>query len=136
MLTFDILQRFAALQRYSVQVVGPYKVLRYLSRFSPDNATILGYTDAVKSSQIDYWLDFCQDSLSPEAGFKPLATAFSTLDSHLRLRSFLVGYSLSLADIACWGALKGEGDILSPTLFLPVSNITIHFSDSHLQQAT
>ncbi|KAJ3417380.1 hypothetical protein HDV05_004845 [Chytridiales sp. JEL 0842] len=90
----------------SVHLAGPYKVLRYLSRYNTENATILGYTDPIKASQIDYWLDFCQDSLSPEAGFKPLASAFSTLDSHLRLRSFLVGYSLSLADIACWGALK------------------------------
>lgn len=30
------------------------------------------------------------------------------LDTHLLLRSFVVGYSLSTADIALWGALRGN----------------------------
>ncbi|KAJ3068345.1 hypothetical protein HDU98_008466 [Podochytrium sp. JEL0797] len=87
---------------------GTYPVLRYLSKIHPANAHILGTADPVKASQIDYWLDFSEDSLAPDAGFKPLAVAFSALNSHLKMRSFLVGYSVTLADIACWGALKAN----------------------------
>ncbi|KAJ3112513.1 hypothetical protein HDU96_004494 [Phlyctochytrium bullatum] len=90
----------------SITVTGINPVLRYLCRIDPESAKVLGATDALKMTQIDHWLDFCHDNLNPDAGFKPLANAFSTLDSHLRLRSFLVGYSVSLADLACWGALK------------------------------
>ncbi|KAI9337989.1 tRNA synthetases class I, catalytic domain-containing protein [Obelidium mucronatum] len=91
-----------------LKLAGTYPVLRYISRVSPDYAQALGVTDAVKSSQIDYWLDFSKDNLGSDAGFKPLAVAFSTLNSHLKMRSFLVGYNVTLADIACWGALKAN----------------------------
>ena len=30
------------------------------------------------------------------------------LDSHLTLRSYLVGYSLSVADLSVWGAIRGN----------------------------
>ncbi|KAI9355924.1 tRNA synthetases class I, catalytic domain-containing protein [Zopfochytrium polystomum] len=85
-----------------------YPVLRLLSKYTPEYAAALGTADPVKASQIDYWLDFCVDSLAPTAAFKPLSAAFSKLDSHLKLRSFLVGYHLTVADIACWGALRSS----------------------------
>lgn len=39
---------------------------------------------------------------------KALEAPLQALDSYLILRSFLVGYSLSSADIAIWGALRGN----------------------------
>ncbi|KAJ5104680.1 Glutamyl/glutaminyl-tRNA synthetase class Ib [Penicillium alfredii] len=40
--------------------------------------------------------------------FKALDPQLQRLDTHLLLRSFVVGYSLSTADIALWGALRGN----------------------------
>ncbi|KAJ3084169.1 hypothetical protein HDU99_002883 [Rhizoclosmatium hyalinum] len=105
---------------------GTYPVLRYISRISPEFGAALGVSDSVKASQIDYWLDFCKDNLGAEVEYKPLAIAFNTLNSHLKMRSFLVGYNVTLADIACWGALKSnpifatrvkaENNVLGPYL--------------------
>ncbi|KAJ5378965.1 glutamate--tRNA ligase cytoplasmic [Penicillium cosmopolitanum] len=40
--------------------------------------------------------------------FKALDPVLQRLDTHLLLRSFVVGYSLSTPDIALWGALRGN----------------------------
>ncbi|CAI7612823.1 unnamed protein product [Penicillium palitans] len=40
--------------------------------------------------------------------FKALDPILQRLDTHLLLRSFLSGYSLSAADIALWGAIRGN----------------------------
>ncbi|KAI9933287.1 hypothetical protein ASPWEDRAFT_53076 [Aspergillus wentii DTO 134E9] len=40
--------------------------------------------------------------------FKALDPQLQSLDTHLLLRSFVVGYSLSTADIALWGAIRGN----------------------------
>ncbi|KAJ1566452.1 hypothetical protein HK405_009756, partial [Cladochytrium tenue] len=89
-------------------LTSTYPALRLLSRYTPEFASALGTADPVRASQVDYWIDFCVDSLAPSAGFKHLAAAFAKLDTHLKLRSFLVGYHLTLADLACWGALKSS----------------------------
>ena len=40
--------------------------------------------------------------------FKALDPILQRIDTHLLLRSFIVGYSLSTPDIAIWGALRGN----------------------------
>lgn len=40
--------------------------------------------------------------------FKAIDPVLQRLDSHLLMRSFVVGYSLSTPDIALWGALRGN----------------------------
>ncbi|KAK2781183.1 hypothetical protein FQN52_001764 [Onygenales sp. PD_12] len=40
--------------------------------------------------------------------FKSLDQPMKELDSHLTLRSFIVGHSLTLADLAVWGTLRGN----------------------------
>ncbi|PGH10166.1 glutamate-tRNA ligase [Helicocarpus griseus UAMH5409] len=40
--------------------------------------------------------------------FKPLEQSLNEVDRHLTLRSFIVGYSFTLADIAVWGAIRGN----------------------------
>lgn len=40
--------------------------------------------------------------------FKALDPLLQRLDTHLLLRSFIVGYSLSTPDITVWGALRGN----------------------------
>ncbi|KAJ3158905.1 hypothetical protein HK101_001208 [Irineochytrium annulatum] len=87
---------------------GIYAVLRYLMRVDPQLTAHAGAKDAIRESQIDYWLDFCKDNLAHDAGARSLLGALSELNSHLMLRTYLVGYGVSMADLACWGALKGS----------------------------
>lgn len=63
--------------------------------------------DIVHQAQVDHWLDFTQDNLY-STDYKKLSTYFDQLDSHLTLVSYMVGYSLSVADFSVWGALKAN----------------------------
>ncbi|CAO2830570.1 unnamed protein product [Amaranthus hypochondriacus] len=78
---------------------GMYTLLRYVGR-TITHLKLYG-EDAVKSGQIDEWLDyipiFSQGSKFEEAS--------SYADSYLSTCTFLVGQDLSIADIALWSAL-------------------------------
>jgi glutamyl-tRNA synthetase len=52
--------------------------------------------------QVDQWLDIAQ-TLVPGSGFEAVASA---VNEYLSLRTFLVGYSLTLADVAAWAQLQ------------------------------
>ena len=54
--------------------------------------------------QVDEWLAFAP-SLAAGPG---LADAAAAVNEYLALRTFLVGYRLTLADVALWGQLTGE----------------------------
>lgn len=54
---------------------------------------------------MDHWLEFSAQRLS---GQPDLAAALAQLDAALSLRTFLVGHTLTLADLCVWAALKGE----------------------------
>ena len=60
-------------------------------------------TQTLLALQVDQWLEFA-GSLGPGAG---LEGACAAANEYLQLRTFLVGYRLSLADLACWGQLAG-----------------------------
>lgn len=66
--------------------------------------------------QIDEWLEYA----SVFSFGSQFESACEHADSHLALRTFLVGHSLSIADIAIWSALKGEFEAV---LFFPLCNI-------------
>jgi glutamyl-tRNA synthetase len=68
---------------------------------------LLGYSKPVAAAQVDYWLDYANDNLFI-SDFKKLSYFFDQLDNHLALRSFFVGYVLSAADFAVFGALKAN----------------------------
>jgi hypothetical protein len=89
---------------YSVALEGSAQICRYLARaFAPQ---CYG-KDAVTSSSVDFWLDFANDSIvGAGADFKKLNVALSELNRHLKMRSFMVGYSWTLADLIVWGALR------------------------------
>jgi glutamyl-tRNA synthetase len=42
------------------------------------------------------------------ADFKSVEGPLLELDTHLTLRSYIVGYSLTVADLAIWGAIRGN----------------------------
>lgn len=52
--------------------------------------------------QVDQWLDISQ-TLVPGSGFE---AACASVDAFLSLRTFLVGYGPTLADVACWAQLQ------------------------------
>ena len=58
--------------------------------------------------QNDQWIEFSSESIGATTDFKALSAAFDALNHHLTLRSYLVGYSVKLADLAVWGALRGN----------------------------
>ncbi|KAJ4833216.1 hypothetical protein Tsubulata_051203, partial [Turnera subulata] len=78
-------------------------LLRYIGRASG----IPHFYDrgAFESSQIDEWLDYAP-ILSSGSEFE---NACKYIDSFLEKRTFLVGHSLSIADIAIWSGLAGTG---------------------------
>lgn len=55
-------------------------------------------------SQIDHWLEFSATKLSSCDLF---TSAINELSHCLSLRTYLVGNSLSLADLCVWATLKG-----------------------------
>ena len=88
------------------EIVGSHSVSRTLATLHPSSG-LYGSSPAV-ASQIDYWVDLAQDSLKKSTDFHRLNATIELINSHLKLRSFLVGYSVSLADYAVWGALKAN----------------------------
>ena len=53
--------------------------------------------------QVDQWLDQAA-AIAPGLTFEPTC---KSIDAFLALRTFLVGYSPTAADVAVWGALQG-----------------------------
>ncbi|KAJ0982617.1 hypothetical protein J5N97_010872 [Dioscorea zingiberensis] len=82
---------------------GTNTLLRYLGRVSA-LPNFYGQ-DPLESAQIDEWLEYTP-IFSSGSEFE---TACSHVDAHLALRTFLVGYSLSIADISVWSGLAGTG---------------------------
>ncbi|KAF8407474.1 hypothetical protein HHK36_006608 [Tetracentron sinense] len=82
---------------------GTNVLLRYLGRI----ATIPNFCgkDALESSQIDEWLEYAP-IFSSGSDFE---NACNYVDGYLLLRTFLVGHSFSVADIAIWSGLAGSG---------------------------
>jgi len=56
--------------------------------------------------QVKEWLD--RTSHFYASDHKALEGPMQELDAHLTLRSYIVGYTLSAADLSVWGALRGS----------------------------
>ncbi|KAL7001607.1 glutamate--tRNA ligase [Sarracenia purpurea var. burkii] len=82
---------------------GTNVLLRYLGR----TASISNFygRDALESGQIDEWLEYAP-VLASGSEFEG---ACNYIDGYLLSRTFLVGHSLSIADITIWSGLAGNG---------------------------
>ncbi|KAL7157519.1 hypothetical protein ABFS83_02G082600 [Erythranthe nasuta] len=82
---------------------GALVILRYIGRI----ANLPGFygRDAYESSQIDQWLDY---ALLFGSGSE-FEGACRFVDEYLLQNTFLVGNSLSIADVAVWTGLAGAG---------------------------
>jgi len=56
--------------------------------------------------QVDEWIG--RTDLFVSADHKTVEGPLLELDAHLTLRSHIVGYSLSVADLSVWGAIRGN----------------------------
>ncbi|XP_055816487.1 glutamate--tRNA ligase, cytoplasmic [Solanum dulcamara] len=86
-----------------LKLQGTYVLLRYISRVA--NIPDLYQRDAFESSQIDEWLGYAPIFASGSQ----FEEACGYVDGYLLQHSFLVGHSLSIADIAVWSGLAGTG---------------------------
>uniref|UniRef100_A0A2P2JPT2 glutamate--tRNA ligase n=2 Tax=Rhizophora mucronata TaxID=61149 RepID=A0A2P2JPT2_RHIMU len=82
---------------------GTYTILRYIGRIS--KIPNFYDRDAYESSQIDEWLEY-SPVLSSGSEFE---NACHYMNNYLEKRTFLVGHSLSIADMAIWSGLAGTG---------------------------
>lgn len=48
-------------------------------------------------------------TLSGKLAFAEVTAALDSLDDHLAYRTFLVGHTITAADAAVWGSLRGAG---------------------------
>ena len=53
---------------------------------------------------MDYWLDYSATSINTGATLEAVCVS---INDFLALRTFLVGYTLTIADICAWGQLGG-----------------------------
>uniref|UniRef100_A0A8C3HG23 Bifunctional glutamate/proline--tRNA ligase n=1 Tax=Chrysemys picta bellii TaxID=8478 RepID=A0A8C3HG23_CHRPI len=77
-------------------------IVRYLARVAT-SAGLYG-SNLLEHTEIDHWLEFSATKLSTGAQF---GSALLELNHCLSLRTYLVGNSLSLADLCVWAVLKG-----------------------------
>ncbi|MEW5307513.1 MAG: hypothetical protein WDW36_009902 [Sanguina aurantia] len=82
-------------------LTGVPQLLRYIARAGDPAAGLYG-SSALAACQVDAWVERSSAAVSG-AGLEPLCLA---LDNYLCLRTFFVGYSLTLADVALWGQLQ------------------------------
>ncbi|KAL0969878.1 hypothetical protein UPYG_G00233690 [Umbra pygmaea] len=92
----------------SVQFSDANSITRYLARLVPELG--LYGSNMLEQTEVDHWLEFSTQRVS---GQSSLAVTLGELDKSLALRTFLVGHSLTLADICVWAALKGSSEWLS-----------------------
>ncbi|WVZ71637.1 hypothetical protein U9M48_020204 [Paspalum notatum var. saurae] len=82
---------------------GINTILRYIARV----ATVSNFygQDAIQAAHVDQWLEYAPVILSGSE----FEASCSFLDRYLACRTLLVGYSLSIADIAVWSNIAGTG---------------------------
>ncbi|KAH0856242.1 hypothetical protein HID58_084503 [Brassica napus] len=87
---------------------GTCVLLRYVARSAPSLPGFYGH-DAFESSHIDEWVDYAP-VFSSGSEFE---NACTRVDNYLQSRTFLVGNSLSIADVAVWSALSEYAEPLN-----------------------
>lgn len=87
----------------SVVFTDVNSILRYLARIATTSG--LYGTNLMEHTEIDHWLEFSATKLS---SCDVLTSAISELNHCLSLRTYLVGNSLTLADLCVWATLKGN----------------------------
>jgi elongation factor 1-gamma len=122
-------------------------ICRYVARLRPE-AQLFGKTH-FQSGQVEQWIEFCTNELEAarsiwiypilgyigfdekayQAAKKDVANALTVLNNHLAARTFLVGQSVTLADIVLVSALVHLYQLVfSPEYIKPFGNVTRWFT--------
>lgn len=91
------------------------EILNYLATEYP--SAILAKEESQK------WIKFAYEKLLVK-DFKKLSLDLETIEQHLNLRSFFVGYKITAADIAVWGALRANpvmGSVIKNSVYINVT---------------
>lgn len=81
-------------------------IARLLARLNPE-AGLYNPQDPISSTLIDQWLDFAETKLAT-SDFKSLDATYKELNKYLTLRSYIVGYQVTIADLVIWGTLRSS----------------------------
>lgn len=81
-------------------------IVRLLARLNPE-AGLYNPEDPISSTLIDQWLDFAESKLAT-SDFKALDVTYKELNKYLTLRSYIVGYQVTIVDFVIWGTLKAS----------------------------
>lgn len=122
-------------------------IARYVARLR-DDANLLGATNFQKA-QVDQWIDFCTNEVEPARGIwlypilgylsynekayteakKELSNSLRVLNDHLLNNTYLVGNSVTLADITIGTALVHLYTmVFTPKFVAPFGNVTRWFN--------
>jgi len=85
---------------------GDIIIGRYLARLNP-SLNLYG-NDPFSAAEVDQWIDFAQYELNSYKDEKRLMELCSDLNAYLALRTYFVGYSLTLADVVIWSTLRAN----------------------------
>lgn len=116
------------------EIFGTEAILRKLSSEFPE---VL-----ISCPIIEEWVDYSTKLTTKN--FKELSEILKKLESHLNFRSYIIGYKISIADIAIWGALRSNpivGSIIKNNVFINISrwynflNIKFQFASEVLQNS-
>lgn len=94
---------------------NPVEILAYLATTFPN--VLLAKEESQE------WVNFSYEKLLVK-DFKKLSIALEKLEAHLNLRSFIVGYKITVADIAIWGALRANpvmGSVIKNSVYINVT---------------
>ena len=95
-----------------VTVEGEISCLRYLGRSFPGSDIYGRPFNASTSSQVDQWLSFCLTHFNVGANKENFEKGLKQLELHLTLRTLLVDYNITLADLIVWAELRSVFRIL------------------------
>ncbi|KAK9473235.1 glutamyl-tRNA synthetase [Dipodascopsis tothii] len=86
----------------SAAIYGTATVLKAIAAQFPET-----FYKGAATADVDHWIEFASAKLGVK-DFKSLTPSLDELESHLNFRSYFVGYSLTAADVAVWGALRAN----------------------------
>ncbi|KAF3912834.1 hypothetical protein AA313_de0202828 [Arthrobotrys entomopaga] len=78
-----------------------------LEKLLSSHGSLLRGANSKGSNLEEEWLTFAESRLTG-ADYRAVVKVVEELDSHLTLRTFMVGYTPSIADIAIYGSLRGN----------------------------
>lgn len=85
--------------QHGIKLCGNFAIARYIARLNP-KLNLYGQ-DALESTLVEYWLDFSTSLCKVD-----YEESLHQLDAHIFNKSFMIGFCLTIADIAIFVELK------------------------------